>query len=205
MTKPGQTLTENYFDDVYRHSDDPWQFETSDYERNKYQATVRALPRSSYQHGFEIGCSIGVLTELLAQKCESLLSVDTAEKPLVRARQRLADARHVTLHKMEVPDQFPERNFDLVVMSEVGYYLAMPDLQRLAQKIINHMEEGGHLLLVHWTPFVHDYPLTGDQVHETFLQLSGEGKPFTHLNVQRADTYRLDLFQKHQSLAQIEQ
>jgi predicted TPR repeat methyltransferase len=201
---PKNTLTENYFDDVYRHNDDPWQFETSDYERHKYEATVHALPRSKYQRGFEIGCSIGVLTQLLADRCISLLSVDTAEKPLVRARQRLADAPHVSLQKMEVPDQFPEQRFDLVVMSEVGYYLAMPDLQQLAQKIIDHMAEGGHLLLVHWTPFVHDYPLTGDQVHETFLQLSGPDKPFMHLKGQREDTYRMDLFEK-QPMAQIEQ
>lgn len=196
MNKPDRTLTESYFNDVYSHNDDPWQFETSDYERHKYQATVQALPRSSYQRGFEIGCSIGVLTELLSQKCQSLLSIDTAEKPLVRARQRLSNAPHVTLQKMEVPDQFPEQQFDLVVMSEVGYYLAMPDLQRLAQKIITHLDNGGHLLLVHWTPLVHDYPLTGDQVHETFLNLCGEGQPFTHLNGQREETYRLDLFQK---------
>ncbi len=196
MNKPERTLTENYFNDVYSHNDDPWQFETSEYERNKYQATVQALPRSSYKQGFEIGCSIGVLTELLAKKCRSLLSIDTAEKPLVRARQRLADVPHVTLQKMEVPDQFPEQKFDLIVISEVGYYLVMPDLKRLAQKIISHMDDGGHLLLVHWTPFVHDYPLTGDEVHESFLQLSGEGQPFKHLNGFRHDTYRLDLFQK---------
>lgn len=196
MNKPERTLTETYFNDVYSHNDDPWNFETSEYERNKYQATIQALPRASYQHGFEIGCSIGVLTELLAKKCQSLLSIDTAEKPLVRARQRLAEKPHVTLQKMEVPDQFPEQKFDLVVMSEVGYYLAMADLTRLAQKIIGHLDNGGHLLLVHWTPFVHDYPLTGDQVHEAFLQLSGEGQPFKHLNGFRHDTYRLDLFQK---------
>ncbi len=196
MNTPGQTLTESYFDDVYRHNDDPWKFETSEYERNKYQATVKALPRPNYQHGFEIGCSIGVLTAMLTQKCRSLLSIDTAEKPLIRARQRLADAPHVILQKMEVPNEFPEQSFDLVVMSEVGYYLSMPDLQQLAQKIIAHMPNGGHLLLVHWTPLVHDYPLTGDQVHETFLQLSGDNKPFKHLNGLREDTYRLDLFEK---------
>ncbi|WP_342644484.1 SAM-dependent methyltransferase [Mucilaginibacter sp. CSA2-8R] len=196
MNKPAQTLTESYFDDVYRHNDDPWQFETSEYERRKYEATVQALPRSSYRQGFEIGCSIGVLTELLAGKCQSLLSVDTSEKPLIRARQRLAKMPHVTLQKMEVPDQFPDYSLDLVVMSEVGYYLSMPDLQRLAQKIINQLNEGGQLLLVHWTPFVHDYPLTGDQVHETFLQLSGEEKQFKHLTGLREDTYRLDLFEK---------
>ena len=204
MNKPPKnTLTENYFDDVYRHNDDPWQFETSDYERHKYDATVQALPRSKYQRGFEIGCSIGVLTQLLAHRCVSLLSVDTAEKPLVRAQQRLTHAPHVFLQKMEVPGQFPEQQFDLVVMSEVGYYLAMSDLQRLAQKIIDHMGVGGHLVLVHWTPFVHDYPLTGDQVHETFLQLSGPNKPFMHLKGQREDTYRMDVFER-QTTVQIE-
>ena len=202
MNKPERTLTESYFNDVYSVNDDPWQFESSEYERRKYEATVQALPRSHYQSGFEIGCSIGVLTAMLAKKCRSLLSIDTAEKPLVRARERLTSAPHVALQKMEVPDQFPDQRFDLVVMSEVGYYLAMPDLKRLAQKIVDHLDEGGNLLLVHWTPFVHDYPLTGDQVHEAFLQLSGVHQPFKHLSGQREETYRLDLFQK-QAPAQI--
>ena len=196
MSDPKKTLPEDYFNDVYRNSNDPWNFETSEYELNKYKATIHALASDSYKNVFEIGCSIGVLSEMLAPKCDKLLTVDAAEAPLVKARERLRKYPQVSVQKMAVPDQFPDEKFDLILMSEVGYYLAMPDLERLQEQILGHLEMNGQLLLVHWTPEVHDYPLTGDEVHDTFMALSGPGKPLRHLLNQREKTYRLDSFEK---------
>ncbi len=196
MPQADNSLPEAYFNEVYRAREDPWDFETSPYERDKYAVTVAALPRRQYRSGFEIGCSIGVLSYMLADKCEHLLSVDIAEAPLAKARVRLQDKAQVTLQKLIVPDEFPEQEFDLVMMSEVGYYLSMPDLQRLQQQIVNHLEPAGHLLLVHWTPYVPDYPLTGDEVHESFLQLCGPDKPFKLLLHQRQPSYRLNLLER---------
>ncbi|RYC69935.1 MULTISPECIES: class I SAM-dependent DNA methyltransferase [Spirosoma] len=190
------TLPATYFDDVYRASDDPWAFATSPYERAKYEATVAALPNAHYHNGFEIGCSIGVLSEMLARRCEQLLSVDASELPLKTARQRLAPYTHVSIEQMAIPDQFPDGPFDLILLSEVGYYLSLDDLTRARQRMIDTLSPGGHLLLVHWTPVVPDYPLTGDQVHDHFMAIAGAGQPLTHRLNQRADTYRLDLFQK---------
>ncbi|GAB2532987.1 class I SAM-dependent DNA methyltransferase [Spirosoma aerophilum] len=193
---PDASLPVTYFDDVYRANDDPWSFETSPYERDKYAATMAALPNGKYANAFEIGCSIGVLSEMMAQRCDQLLAVDASELPLEAARKRLTPYPHVTVHQMSIPNQFPDDLFDLILMSEVGYYLVQDDLNRARQLMLDHLETDGHLLLVHWTPFVHDYPLTGDQVHEQFMELAGEEKPLRHLLGQRTDKYRLDLFQK---------
>ncbi len=196
MSLPLSSLDPAYFDRVYQANDDPWSFETSPYERDKYRATMAALPRERYQSAFEIGCSIGVLTELLAQRCDQLLSVDASEMPLQKARARLADAPNVTLRQMNVPAEFPDGSFDLIMLSEVGYYWAMPDLTRARQLIVDRLAPGGHLLLVHWTPPVHDYPLTGDQVHDFFMEQTQPDGPLQHLLNQRQETYRLDLFVK---------
>lgn len=190
------SLPTTYFDDVYQANNDPWAFETSPYELSKYKATLAALPNERYTNAFEIGCSIGVLSEMLAQRCEKLLSVDASELPLKTARQRLDSYPHVTIEQMSIPQQFPRGPFDLILLSEVGYYLSLDDLARARQLMLDNMVQGGHLLLVHWTPIVPDYPLTGDQVHEQFINESGDGKPFTHVLNQCMDTYRLDLFQK---------
>ena len=194
---PDASLPTTYFDDVYRANNDPWSFETSSYERDKYAATLAALPQKRYTNGFEIGCSIGVLSEMLAQRCDKLLSVDASELPLETARKRLAAYPQVVFRQMSIPDEFPDESFDLIVLSEVGYYLSLDSLQRLRQQLLDHLTTGGHLLLVHWTPVVPDYPLTGDQVHDQFLDITGTDKPLSHLLNQRADTYRLDLFQRH--------
>ena len=98
---------------------------------------------------------------------------------------------------MSVPGEFPNEAFDLEIVSEVGYYWSFDDLARAAGLLTTHLESGGHLVLVHFTPFVDDYPLTGDQVHDWFLeQCTTSALPLRHLSGFRADRYRLDLFER---------
>jgi SAM-dependent methyltransferase len=196
MNTPKDTLTPDYFDAVYTANEDPWQFATSPYERDKYAATLAALPKPMYESGFEIGCSIGVLTQQVALRCHHLLAIDVNDAALNQARKRLADQPQVRLEKMVLPAEFPAASFDLILLSEVGYYWSMEDLLQAQAKIIDHLQPGGQLLLVHWTPHVHDYPLTGDQVHDAFMAKTGTGQPLRHLFHKREEKYRLDLFEK---------
>jgi SAM-dependent methyltransferase len=190
------TLPPDYFDDVYRANEDPWQFASSPYEREKYAATLAALSRPHYERAFEIGGSIGVFTAQLAPRCGHLLSVDVSEAALTQARLRCANLPQVEIKKMQVPGEFPDGQFDLILVSEVGYYLSPPDLARAADQMLAGLTPGGQLLLVHWTPVVHDYPQTGDEVHEFFLAKTQPGGPLRHLLGERHDKYRLDLLEK---------
>ncbi len=194
---PDKSLTSAYFDDVYAANADPWNFARSDYEQKKYAATLAALPNPTYKSGFEIGCSIWVLSALLAPRCQKLLSVDVSETALQQARDRLANCPHVTIRQMQLPDESPDELVDLIVLSEVAYYWSVADLGRVQQQLLDCLLPNGHLLLVHWTPPVHDYPQTGDAVHEQFMALSGPGQPLTHRLHQRQLTYRLDLFSRN--------
>ncbi len=190
------TLPPAYFDRVYQANRDPWNFETSPYEREKYAATLAALPRPHYAEAFEIGCSLGVLTAQLAPRCGHLLAVDVSEAALAQARTRCAGLPQADIRLMQVPDEFPSQQFDLIVLSEVGYYWSPADLARAADQLVAGLRPGGQLLLVHWTAPVHDYPLTGDDVHELFLaKTTGQG-PLRHLTAQRHANYRLDLLEK---------
>lgn len=190
------TLPPAYFDQVYQANRDPWGFESSPYERGKYAATLAALPRAHYPEAFEIGCSLGVLTAQLAQRCGKLLAVDVSEAALTQARQRCAGLPHVAVQRMQVPEELTDQQFDLILVSEVGYYWSAADLARAADQLIARLQPNGQLLLVHWTPPVHDYPLTGDDVHEHFLAKADEGGPLRHLAGQRHETYRLDLLER---------
>ncbi len=189
---PAGSLPSDYFDRVYAHADDPWSFATSAYEHAKYDDTLAALPRERYPSALEIGCSIGVLTERLAAKCDALLSLDVADRALVQAKVRCSGLPHVRFERRNLPAEFPGDSFDLIVLSEVGYYWSREDLERTLTLCYRHLEPGGHLLLVHWTPYVDDYPLTGDEVHEAALARGD----FAHLEGHRKPTYRLDLFEK---------
>jgi SAM-dependent methyltransferase len=189
------TLLPEYFDHVYQANRDPWNFETSPYERDKYTATLAALPHAHYTEAFEVGCSLGVLTAQLAARCGHLLAVDVSEAALAQARARCANMLQVEIQLLRVPEEFPSQQFDLVLLSEVGYYWSPADLARAADLLINSLLPGGQLLLVHWTPPVHDYPLTGDDVHGFFLAKTADSGPLRHLTGQRHSTYRLDLLE----------
>lgn len=192
MKKPNHSLPPSYFEELYQNNPDPWKFETSDYEAEKYQTTVNALPKSGYDNALEIGGSIGVLTAMLAQRCNSLLSIDVSATAQQKAIARCQNLPHVKFALAQIPQEYPPEICDLVILSEVGYYLNWDDLQQTQNLICQHLEIGGHLLLVHWTLPVPTYPLTGDLVHDSFLNCDR----LNHLTQLRKQKYRLDLFER---------
>ncbi len=189
---PEHTLPEDYFERLYADDPDPWDYETSAYEAAKYDATLGALPRARYRSALEVGCSVGVLTERLAARCERLLALDGAAQPLERARARCRRLTHVRLEEGSVPASFPAGRFDLVVLSEVGYYLSPAALDRLREHLARGLELGGHLVLVHWLAPVPGCALTGDEVHAAFL---GDAR-FRPRAARREAAYRLDLLER---------
>ncbi|MEH2330589.1 class I SAM-dependent DNA methyltransferase [Nostoc sp.] len=188
------SLPPSYFDKLYSENLDPWRFETSEYEANKYAATIAALRKERYRSAFEIGGSIGVLTEKLQQRCDSLLSIDVSKIAQTKAKERCQHLSNVKFQIMRVPEQYPDEMFDLTLVSEVGYYWSWEDLKKSQQYILEHLEPGGHLLLVHWTLYARDYPLSGDEVHDSFFELTPN--KLRHLKGQREEEYRLDLFER---------
>ena len=187
------SLPPSYFESVYNNNEDPWNYETSDYEKEKYETTITALPKQHYETALELGCSIGVLTKMLSERCAKLLSIDVNEVALRKAKERLKNSPKVEFKTLAVPKEFPNDSFDLIVMSEVGYYLSMDDLKTTREKIISSLKNRGDLILVHWLPFVPDYPLTGDEVHDLFV----EPTPLLqHIHGVKKEKYRLDVYTK---------
>ena len=187
-----RSRTREYFSRLYQENQDPWGYESSEYEAEKYETSLQALPRDQYENAFEIGCSIGVLTAKLAPRCKQLLSVDLTAAVLERAQARCRQFPHVSFKVMSVVEEYPADVFDLTVMSEVGYYLECDDLASLSEQITDHAALHGHLLLVHWLAPVLDYPLRGDDVHEHFLNHSC----WQSLLQLRNELYRLDVLER---------
>ena len=162
------SLPPSYFDDLYERDADPWRLASRWYEERKYALTLAALSRPRYRSAFEPGCSVGVLTAGLARRCDALLAWDVAAPAIEAARARTADEQGTTVACGQVPHDWPEGRFDLIVVSELGYYLSTAELDRVAERVSASLEPGGELVLVHWRHPVADYPLRGDDVHARF-------------------------------------
>jgi len=190
MSRSTQTLSPDYFEDLYATDIDPWKFASSDYEREKYAETLAALPEARYSRALEVGCSIGVLTHQLAERCEHLLAVDAALAPLEEARRRCRTQANVEFAQMFVPQEWPQGEFALILLSEVVYYLDAADVDKLAEKVLASLSRRGSIVLVHWTGET-NYPLTGNEAAEIFIaRLEGR------VDVIRADRrpqYRLEV------------
>lgn len=188
------SLDSEYFKKVYDANDDPWDFETSDYEANKYKATLNALPNEKYQSALEIGCSIGVFTKLLAKRCDNLVATDVSQKALDKAIERCKNLENIHFIKAKFPQELPQEKFSLIIVSEVAYYLSPEDWKLAMNKLFNITKENGNIVLCHWLPEVHDYPQTGDEVHKSFAKLmTGKMK---NIFKKREENYRIDVWEK---------
>jgi SAM-dependent methyltransferase len=188
MRKSG-TLPSEYFEEKYQADIDPWRFKTSEYERDKYQATLGSLTKDRYPAALEVGCSIGILTKLLSPRCVSLLAVDSSPTAIEAAKS--VSAPNVVFRVANLPAEFPKGKFDLIVLSEILYYFDKSDLARVAQSCIDSISQDGEIVLCHWLGET-DYPLTGVEASELF---ACHIKPAMRVrSILHNATYRLERF-----------
>ena len=159
------TAAQAPFDALFRTNSDPWGFRTRWYERRKRALTLACLPRPRYASGYEPGCANGELAAALAERCDRLLCSDFVPEAVALARQRLACHPHAQAIEATTPQQWPPSSFDLVVVSELGYYLDTDALSILARHIRSALRADGTVLACHWRHAIAGHPLDGDAVH----------------------------------------
>ena len=158
------------FDALFDGQDDPWGFKTRWYEQRKRAITLAALPRPRYTSAYEPGCANGELSAALADRCDQLLVSDGNTRALALARARLAALPHVRVLQAWLPADWPPGRFDLIVISEMGYYLDSAALQNLAKRARQSLNKHGTVLACHWKAPIDNCALTGGQVHEQLDQ-----------------------------------
>jgi len=191
-----RSVPTEYFEAIYAKSSDPWKYRTSTYERDKYAATLARLPEPRFRRGFDIGCSIGILTRHLANRCDELLAIDVVDGALAQARQACADAPHVTFARMRIPSEWPDGLFDLIVISEVLYYLDPSDIRRTAAACLRSLEPRGAIVLVNFLS-PKKTPHYADEAVPLLCAALGGGCEV--VTAHRAATYRLDVLRCRQT------
>lgn len=187
--RPG--FFDHFFDDG-----DPFGFDRNPEEQLKFDKTLEVCGDQTRGRVLELGCAVGSFTEILAPLASDVLAVDVSESAVEQVRRRLDAHPHVRASALAIPDEFPDETFDLVVASDVLYYLPVADLQRCVDRIEACLAAGGAFVAVHYVPRMGSV-LNGDEAHDVVVAHTG----LAHVLAERAAfgpgrTYRIDRFEK---------
>ena len=142
MTAVGQ----DHLHALYANGDDPWGFRSSAYEQAKFRATGDALSRPTYASALELGCGNGELARHIAPRCANYTGLDAVETALNAARLAVPKGRFVQAY---LPCDLPDGAYDLIVLSEVLYFLDRAGLVSLGQQITRRWP-GAEVVAVTW-------------------------------------------------------
>lgn len=180
------------FETLYRSNLDPWDYETSGYEQDKYRMTLAALPRERYCSAVEIGCSIAVLGERLASRADRYLGLDVSATAVEAASDRLSGLPWAAAVIGEVPQDWPDGRYDLVVLSEILYFLSAPEIAELAAFVARDTVPGGDCVVVSWHGET-DTALTGAEAGHVFLTELCRHRPVRPKHDYQHPCYRLSV------------
>lgn len=169
---------------LYAGTDDPWGFESSPYEQEKFTATRRALSRSGYRAAFELGCGNGQLARHLVATAARYTGMDAVETALAAARKTVPAGIFL---KGYYPCPLPDDSFDLVVLSEILYFLDHTTIRLLAADIAGRWPAAEILCVTYLGPSGHD--LQGAEAVSAFIPALQTHR-FTQ--VARTEGYRID-------------
>jgi SAM-dependent methyltransferase len=156
-----------YFDELYQQDPDPWQLADRFYERRKRDLVLASLTRERFSRAFEPGCAIGALTVELARRCDQIMAWDGAQIAVDQTIKRITGQRldaGVQVQCARIPEHWPPGQFDLIVLSEVGYYCL--DLQQLKDRVDHSLSAEGVLVACHWRHPAPDHPFSAEAVHD---------------------------------------
>lgn len=185
-----------HFQELYQRDADPWKVRQRWYEQRKRELLLACLPRQRYRSAFEPACGNGELTAALAQRAERVLASDLSTEAVALTRRRLqreapSDAARVTVRQQRMPQEWPaDATFDLIVISEMAYYLDEQSLPRLRQCCVDALADGGTLLMCHWRRPFADRRLNTDSVHTVFDATPGLHRLLRHSE----DDFLLDVW-----------
>jgi SAM-dependent methyltransferase len=179
-------VTRSHLEHLYARTDDPWDFRSSPYEASRFDATLAALPRARYVHALEIGCGNGELARRLVLRCERYTGVDAVAAALAAASKAVPNG---TFIQAFLPCDLPEGAYDLIVLSEILYFLDEAGLYDLAKQLDRKWPDA-EILAVTWLG-PSGNPLEGDAALEHFTAATSRDR----LSGTPGDPrHRIDLF-----------
>jgi len=187
-----------FFDSLYRSSPsgDPWDFDRSRAEQRRQREVLDVLGVATFERGLEIGCATGQLTRRLAARVRELVALDTSARAIEVARRTCARSSGVELRVAHAPDDLTgaDRGFDLLVVSDVGYYFSEDALGALLEDLVDRSVPGATLLAAHWTGDSPDHVLDAATVHRVIAATLD--RDWEHTSSRRLREHQVDVWSR---------
>jgi SAM-dependent methyltransferase len=136
------------FERKFRENLDPWNYASSPFERFKRRVLIQACGLTKHGRVLELGCANGETTRALARLSLRLLAVDGSVTAIAAAKARFAGNTQVSFSCLTIPEQMPRGPFDLIVISELAYYLPAHRLLLLGRRVLASLAPGGRVVVL---------------------------------------------------------
>ena len=181
-----------HFDAMFTASPDPWRYHTEPYERDRFTRTTGAISARRYRSALELGCANGALSEHLAPLCDHLLATDASDAALAAALDRIGTVKNIELRRCSMPDEVPDSQFDLIVASDMLYYLGLDCVASLMVGIDKAATADCRILIASYLGTT-DTRLTGEMASEAAIaHLPG----WIVRNADRTSRLRIDVLER---------
>jgi LmbE family N-acetylglucosaminyl deacetylase/2-polyprenyl-3-methyl-5-hydroxy-6-metoxy-1,4-benzoquinol methylase len=181
-----------HFETMFRKSPDPWHYDTEAYEADRFERTVAALGGKMFKRALELGCANGALTSKLISHCDTLVATDVSHAALGAARRRLGDVLAVTFVQGQLPHDVPEGQFDLIVVSDMLYYLGLQGVAKLMEVLEDRADPRCRIVMTNYLGET-ECALSGEMAAEIALaHLPG----WTKVAAERTALLRIDVLER---------
>jgi hypothetical protein len=165
------------FEALYAADPDPWEVRDSWYERRKEAVVLALLSRESYERAWDAASGTGSLARALAGRCGHVTASDASPRAVALTGRLVSGLPNVTAVVSRLPEVPPLADApDLVVLSEVLYYLPDEERARSLDAVATAAASSAEVVVVHWRHHPDDAFLSGAAAtEEADTRLRGGG------------------------------
>ena len=143
------------FERLYLETPDPWNYQSSAYERRKYEYVLACALKQGSASGsaLEVGCSVGVFSRMLAEHFEKVTAIDISREALAAASYYNREARNLRfVHSNLQSFAAAQEQYDVIFCAEILYYIAQKDIEVVCRQLERYLSPRGIIVLVTGVP-----------------------------------------------------
>lgn len=159
------------FEDLFQSDPDPWDYESSPFEAHKRSLLLKHVGLGPRGRVLELACANGVTTQTLMKVALRTAALDGSSTAIAQAQARLGNVGRLRLLHANLPDGMPRERFDLIVVSEIVYYLGSTAARRLAEGVADRIAPGGRVVVLHHHLNFPDASVHPEHAHLEFVRL----------------------------------